>query len=170
MPEPAARRAHHERRCHLIEQLAGFGPRPPVLISTGGDVMRRSDLVELVGAARRVGLPVALAPSVTSRLKTGPLVELRHLGVSSVSLSLDGATAATHEAVRGVHGHFVAKPSRRARSPNPTMLKGTKISIRALSWQFSPGYRSSSGGGLLPRVPRAVPGPGARCLVLGAAT
>jgi hypothetical protein len=42
-----------------------------VLILSGADVMRRSDLVELVGAARRVGLPVALAPSVTSRPKTG---------------------------------------------------------------------------------------------------
>ncbi|HTW07504.1 MAG TPA: TIGR04053 family radical SAM/SPASM domain-containing protein [Acidimicrobiales bacterium] len=106
MPEPAPDELTTSEGCRLIEQLAGFGPRPPVLILTGGDVMRRSDLVELVGAARRVGLPVALAPSVTSRLNTGPLVELRHLGVSSVSLSLDGASAATHEAVRGVHGHF----------------------------------------------------------------
>jgi MoaA/NifB/PqqE/SkfB family radical SAM enzyme len=68
--------------------------------------MSRPDLLELVAAARQVGLPVALAPSVTPRLKTGPLEELRGLGVSSVSLSLDGATAATHEGIRGVHGHF----------------------------------------------------------------
>ena len=73
---------------------------------TGGDVMSRPDLTELVATARQVGLPVALAPSVTPRLMTGPLEELRALGVSSVSLSLDGATAATHEGIRGVHGHF----------------------------------------------------------------
>ena len=106
MPEPAPGELTTSEGCRLIEQLAGFGPRPPVLVMTGGDVMSRSDLVELVAAARRVGLPVALAPSVTSRLKTGPLVELRRLGVSSISLSLDGATAGTHEGIRGVHGHF----------------------------------------------------------------
>jgi MoaA/NifB/PqqE/SkfB family radical SAM enzyme len=68
MHEPAPDELTTSEGCRLIEQLAGFGPRPPVLILSGGDVMRRSDLVELVGAARRVGLPVALAPSVTSRL------------------------------------------------------------------------------------------------------
>jgi AdoMet-dependent heme synthase len=106
MPEPAPDELTTSEGCRLIEQLARFGPRPPVLVMTGGDVMSRSDLLELVTAARQVGLPVALAPSVTPRLRTGPLEELRGLGVSSVSLSLDGATAATHEGIRGVPGHF----------------------------------------------------------------
>jgi radical SAM protein len=106
MPEPSRDELTTSEGRQLIQQLAGFGPRPPVLIMTGGDVMSRSDLVELVAAARQVGLPVALAPSVTPRLKTGPLEVLRDLGVSSVSLSLDGATAATHEGIRGVPGHF----------------------------------------------------------------
>ena len=106
MPEPSPDELTTSEGCRLIEQLAHFGPRPPVLVMTGGDVMSRSDLLELVAAARRAGLPVALAPSVTPRLKMGPLEELRGLGVSSVSLSLDGATAATHEGIRGVPGHF----------------------------------------------------------------
>ena len=90
----------------LIEQLARFGPRPPVLIMTGGDVMSRSDLVELVAMARQVELPVALAPSVTPALTSSSLLEMRRLGVNSVSLSLDGATASTHEGIRGVPGHL----------------------------------------------------------------
>jgi radical SAM protein len=106
IPEPAPDELTTSEGRRLIQQLAGFGPRPPVLVMTGGDVMSRSDLLELVAAARQVGLPVALAPSVTSRLKTGPLDELRRLGVTSVSLSLDGATSATHEGIRGVPGHF----------------------------------------------------------------
>lgn len=106
VPEPAPGELTTSEGLHLIEQLAGFGPRPPVLVMTGGDVMSRSDLVELVARARQVGLPVALAPSVTPRLQASSLIELRRLGVSSVSLSLDGATAATHEGIRGVPGHF----------------------------------------------------------------
>ena len=106
MPGPEPGELTTNEGLRLIRQLAGFGPRPPVLVLTGGDVMSRPDLLELVGAARRAGLPVALAPSVTPRLMTGPLEELRGMGVNSVSLSLDGATSATHEAIRGVHGHF----------------------------------------------------------------
>ena len=90
----------------LIGQLAGFGPRSPVLVLTGGDVMGRPDLVDLASQARHRGLPVALAPSVTPRLSTAALLRLRSLGVASVSISLDGATAGTHEGVRGVPGHF----------------------------------------------------------------
>lgn len=77
-----------------------------MLVLTGGDVMTRPDLFELVERARQVGLPVALAPSVTPRLEEGALAHLRDLGVESVSISLDGADAATHDGVRRVPGHF----------------------------------------------------------------
>lgn len=111
VPEPAPDELTTSEGTRLIKQLAGFGPRPPVLILTGGDAMSRPDLVELVGAARQVGLPVALAPSVTPSLSDERLLELRALGVSSVSLSLDGAVPATHEGIRGVPGHFAATVS-----------------------------------------------------------
>jgi len=68
----------------------------------------RDDLVELVRHARGLGLPVALAPSVTPRLSGETLAELRTLGVKVASLSLDGARAETHEGLRGVRGHFQA--------------------------------------------------------------
>jgi radical SAM protein len=89
----------------LVHQLTGFG-RPPVLVLTGGDVLCRPDLATLVSAARHAGLPVALAPSVSPRLDDACLERLLRLGVTSVSVSLDGATAATHEGVRGIQGHF----------------------------------------------------------------
>ncbi len=110
MPEAAPGQLSTEEGLALVGQLGQFrshqGGRPPVLVLTGGDVMMRPDLLQLVSAARLAGLPVALAPSVTPRLETGALEELRALGVSSVSISLDGATAGTHEGVRGVPGHF----------------------------------------------------------------
>ena len=90
----------------LIRGLAGFGPRPPVLILTGGDALMRPDLFELAAFARSLGIPIGLAPSVTSLLTKEVLKRLRALEVRSVSISLDGASAATHEEIRQVPGHF----------------------------------------------------------------
>ncbi|MGN6753073.1 MAG: radical SAM/SPASM domain-containing protein, partial [Intrasporangium sp.] len=53
-----------------------------------------------------LGLHMALSPSVTPRLTPRVLAELRGAGAGAVSLSLDGATAATHDAFRGVRGVF----------------------------------------------------------------
>jgi AdoMet-dependent heme synthase len=92
----------------LLDDIAGFGSRPPVLILTGGDVLMRQDLTTLVAGARDRGIPVGLSPSVTPLLTPAALAPLRELGVRSVSVSLDGARAATHEAIRGVDGHFRA--------------------------------------------------------------
>jgi AdoMet-dependent heme synthase len=90
----------------LLDDIARFGPRPPVLILTGGDVLMRGDLTTLAAGARARGIPVGLAPSVTPLLTRAALAPLRELGLKSVSLSLDGACAPTHEGIRGVDGHF----------------------------------------------------------------
>jgi len=49
---------------------------------------------------------VAVAPSVSARLTDANLHALRQHGVKTVSLSLDGGQASTHDAVRGIDGHF----------------------------------------------------------------
>ena len=90
----------------MIDDLAALAAPRPILILTGGDCLQRTDLFELIDHARSASLPVALAPSVTPRLTTEAMRELRAHGVSTVSISLDGADAATHDAVRGVPGHF----------------------------------------------------------------
>src|SRR5665647_203214 len=43
----------------LIDQVAGFGRPFPILVLTGGDCLMRSDLFELVGHAKGLGVPVA---------------------------------------------------------------------------------------------------------------
>lgn len=106
MHEPAPGELTTEEGIRLVTELGRFGARPPVLVLTGGDVMARRDLLELVAAARAARLPVALAPSVTPRLTADVLGALAELGVSSVSLSLDGSRPSTHEGVRGIPGHF----------------------------------------------------------------
>ena len=92
----------------LIDQVAGFGRPYPILVLTGGDCLLRPDLFELVAHATGLGLPVALAPSVTPALTPQMIDRIVASGVKAVSISLDGALAATHEGVRGIPGHFAA--------------------------------------------------------------
>jgi len=51
---------------------------------------------------------MALSPSVTDRLTRSVLEELHEAGAKAVSLSLDGATAHSHDSFRGVEGVFDA--------------------------------------------------------------
>lgn len=92
----------------FIDSLAAFERPAPILVITGGDALMRPDLAELVTHARDRGVHVALAPSVTPLITDARLDEFRGLGVKVASLSLDGASAATHEGMRGIEGHFAA--------------------------------------------------------------
>ena len=92
----------------LLEDLASFGTPRPLVVLTGGDPFERPDLPELVAHGTRIGLSMALSPSVTARLTREVLVELYDAGAKAVSLSLDGASAETHDSFRGVEGVFDA--------------------------------------------------------------
>ena len=48
----------------LLDQVASF-PRPPMLVLTGGDPLKRADLFDLIAHAATAGLHVALTPSAT---------------------------------------------------------------------------------------------------------
>lgn len=90
----------------LIDDLRAFTPRFPVIVFTGGDPFMRPDLFDLAAHARSYGMPIGFAPSVTPLLTREAGVQMREAGAKTVSISLDGATATTHEGVRGVEDHF----------------------------------------------------------------
>jgi radical SAM protein len=92
----------------LIDQVAGFGRPYPILVLTGGDCLLRPDLFDLAGHATALGVPVCLSPSVTPRLTQDVIGRIAGCGVKAVSISLDGAQAATHDGVRGIADHFDA--------------------------------------------------------------
>ena len=97
----------HEGRA-LLDDLASFGTPRPLVVLTGGDPFERPDLPELVSHGTSRGLSMALSPSVTARLTRPVLVELHDAGAKAISLSLDGATAGSHDTFRGITGVFDA--------------------------------------------------------------
>jgi radical SAM protein len=88
----------------LIGQIAEW--KVPLFVMTGGDPLKRDDLMELAEQCTRLGVNFALAPSITPLLTFAKLKELKEAGVRRISLSLDGADAATFDAFRGVPGTF----------------------------------------------------------------
>jgi AdoMet-dependent heme synthase len=89
----------------VLEHLAEARPAPHVIL-TGGDPLKRPDLLDIVRAARGCGLDVAIAPSATVALTADLARAFKSAGVSAMSLSLDGPTAAHHDGLRGVLGCF----------------------------------------------------------------
>ncbi|MGO1637931.1 TIGR04053 family radical SAM/SPASM domain-containing protein [Ancrocorticia populi] len=90
----------------VLDSILDFGDPLPHLILTGGDPLRRDDLEEIMSAARERGIGVSLSPSATPLLTRERMATLKDAGMQAMSLSLDGATAATHDGIRRVEGTF----------------------------------------------------------------
>ena len=88
----------------LIDQIAAL--KVPVFVLTGGDPIKRPDLFELIGHAREVGVRVSLTPSATPLLTKEIVIRLKEAGLARLAVSMDGASAATHDAFRGMSGSF----------------------------------------------------------------
>lgn len=104
--EPLPGEVTTEEGFRLIDQVASFGRPSPTIIFTGGDPMLRKDLFELLSHATKAGVRFALSPAVTPLLNYEALKRIKEAGATSVSLSLDGASAATHDSIRGEPGTF----------------------------------------------------------------
>ncbi|RDZ44949.1 TIGR04053 family radical SAM/SPASM domain-containing protein [Haloferax sp. Atlit-10N] len=123
----------------LLDQAREFGPGQLVVLS-GGDPLARSDLVDLVEYGTDMGLRMTLTPSGTSSLTSETVAALADAGVKRMALSLDGATAASHDAFRGEDGSFeqtvaAARAAREAGLPlqiNTTVCAETVDELPAL--------------------------------------
>ncbi len=79
----------------------------PIIVFSGGEPLLRDDWEELAAYAAELNLPTALATNGT--LIDQPLAgRIARAGFRRVSISFDGADAATHDAFRGVDGAFAA--------------------------------------------------------------
>jgi AdoMet-dependent heme synthase len=89
----------------IIDQIVTVSN--PILVLSGGEPLYRSDIFQLARYATDKGLRVALATNGT--LVTKEIARMiADSGVKRVSISLDGADAATHDSFRGIPGAFEA--------------------------------------------------------------
>lgn len=95
----------YEEARQVVDQIAGF-PVPPVLVLTGGDPMRRSDIVSLVEYGTSQGIRCTVTPAGTPLASKRRLAELRDVGVARIAVSLDGPGPVEHDAFRKVTGSF----------------------------------------------------------------
>jgi radical SAM protein with 4Fe4S-binding SPASM domain len=90
---------------NLLEQVSQYAL--PILVLSGGEPLFRADIFQLARYATERGLRVALATNGT--LVTKEIArKIVDTGVRRVSISLDGANAATHDSFRGIPGAFDA--------------------------------------------------------------
>jgi AdoMet-dependent heme synthase len=92
----------------LLDDIASFGAPSPMVVISGGDPFEREDLTELIAHGKQAGLSMALAPSVTPKATRARFAAAAAAGAKAVSISLDGATAPTHDGFRGIEGVYDA--------------------------------------------------------------
>ncbi|MBT7302701.1 MAG: radical SAM protein [Victivallales bacterium] len=87
----------------VLDSIASFAK--PVLILTGGEPMMRDDLYRIASHADELGMHPVLAPC--GHLITPETAQrIQEAGIRAISISLDGADAASHDAFRGVPGAY----------------------------------------------------------------
>jgi heme b synthase len=87
----------------LLGQIAELGS--PIVIMTGGDPLLRPDVFDLAKYGTAQGLRMVMSPNGTL-ITAENARSMRESGIQRISVSLDGATADTHDHFRGVPGAF----------------------------------------------------------------
>ena len=87
----------------LLENIAGFAQ--PIIILTGGEPMLRKDIYEIARHGYELGLRMVMAPC-GEFIDDEAVVKMLESGIQCISISLDGATAESHDGFRQVEGAY----------------------------------------------------------------
>lgn len=93
-----------EEAKQLLRDVRRFGPL--IFVFSGGDALKRPDIVELVRYGADLGLRMAITPATTPLCSREMLEQLRDAGCTRVAVSLDGSHPGIHDEFRQVAGSF----------------------------------------------------------------
>ncbi len=100
---PYCNELNEEEICATLDNIASFCK--PIIILTGGEPMLRADIWNIARHGSDLGLRMVMAPC--GQLVTVEAAErMKACGIQRISLSLDGATAESHDQFRRVEGAF----------------------------------------------------------------
>lgn len=87
-----------------IDQVVAL--RPEEVVFTGGDILERADIYQLLDYARRRGIRPTVTLSVTPSLTGAVVGKLKHNGAERMALAIDSASPERHDSARGISGQF----------------------------------------------------------------
>jgi heme b synthase len=102
-PEPYSGELSTDECFALLDNIASFSK--PIIILTGGEPMLREDIYDIASHATSLDLPVVMAPC-GMLVDDASVAKMKEAGIRCISISLDGATAQSHDDFRGVPGAF----------------------------------------------------------------
>lgn len=88
----------------LLEDVRRFGPI--IFVFSGGDAMKRPDIVELIAHGTSLGLRMAITPATTPLTTRELMQDMKDAGLSRLAISLDGSHPGIHDEFRQVSGSF----------------------------------------------------------------
>lgn len=105
-----------EQCSKIIKSIADYNKC--VVILTGGEPTERSDIYEIIGYGRELGLRMVMA-TCGYTIDEQSMAKLKEAGILALSFSLDSASAKTHDSFRQSSGAFdstlaAAKTARKA--------------------------------------------------------
>jgi len=103
-PLPLPGELSHEEGLALLDEIADMGAK--VCVLSGGDPLKRADLLSLIRHGKSRGLRMATIPAATPLLTRDVVQALKDAGLDQMALSLDASTPEAHDRFRGVEGAF----------------------------------------------------------------
>ena len=94
----------HEEGLALLDEIAEMGVK--VCVLSGGDPLKRVDLLDLIRHGKSRGLRMATIPAATPLLTQHVVQALKEAGLDQMALSLDASPPEAHDRFRGVAGAF----------------------------------------------------------------
>lgn len=103
-PERDPRELTTQEARSMISRVRDFGRC--IVVFSGGDALKRPDIVELVRHGADLGLRMAITPATTDLCTREVMAELKEAGLVRLAVSLDGSDAGIHDTFRQVDGSF----------------------------------------------------------------
>ncbi|HEU4565080.1 MAG TPA: TIGR04053 family radical SAM/SPASM domain-containing protein [Gemmatimonadaceae bacterium] len=88
----------------MLERVREFGK--VVFVLSGGDLLKRPDVFELIEYGFNLGLRMAVTPATTPLATPETIRRLKDAGISRLAVSIDGSAPAIHDEFRRVQGSF----------------------------------------------------------------
>ncbi len=103
-PAPEPDELNSEQGKELLRQIRDIGTK--LVVFSGGDILKRPDIFELIREAKRFNLRVGAIPAVTPALTPAVIRQLKEAGVDQLAFSLDDADPEVHDSFRRTSGVF----------------------------------------------------------------